>query len=153
MDFSGISLTDRTRHVFELAKEEVIRLKHEYFGAEHILLGLLDMSDGAACRAFDSVGVDRDAVRSQVEAMYPVGNASTERREVPYDQTGIAVLQNMAAEARRLGVTQISTGYLLLASLLSPQEPSYRALQNAGVNVPDVVKAIQADANDDDAGA
>jgi ATP-dependent Clp protease ATP-binding subunit ClpC len=136
--------------MFELAKDEADRLKHEYFGAEHILLGLLGMADGAASWALDVVGADRGLVRSHLEAMYPIGNASGESRELPYNAAGIALVQNSMAEARRSGVREVSTGHILLGGLMSPEDSPHRALVAAGVSVSQLVAALQANANDDE---
>lgn len=39
-------------------------------GAEHFVLAALGMSDGTACRAFQSVGADPDGFRSAIERQY-----------------------------------------------------------------------------------
>ena len=42
------NFTDRVRKVLSLAKEEAVRLLHDYVGTEHILLGLLHEGGGVA---------------------------------------------------------------------------------------------------------
>src|SRR6266566_3796467 len=42
--------TNRARHVVVLAQEEARRLKHNYIGTEHILLGLIREGDGVAAQ-------------------------------------------------------------------------------------------------------
>jgi ATP-dependent Clp protease ATP-binding subunit ClpA len=152
IDLSGLSFTSCARQVFALAKDEADRLKHEYFGSEHILLGLLGMADGGASRALDIVGVDRGLVRSQVEAMCPIGSGSGEGQELPYDAAGITLLQNSMAEARRSGVREVSTGHILLGALMNPEDPPCQALSAAGVSVSQLVAATQANVSDDEPG-
>ena len=42
------NFTDRVRKVLAMAREEAIRLQHDYVGTEHILLGLIREGDGVA---------------------------------------------------------------------------------------------------------
>ncbi len=58
--------TPRATRVFELAAEEAQKLKHNYVGTEHILLGLLKEKDGVAARVLRNLDVDIDKVRQEV---------------------------------------------------------------------------------------
>ena len=40
------NFTDRVRKVLAMARDEAIRLQHDYVGTEHILLGLLRRARG-----------------------------------------------------------------------------------------------------------
>ena len=42
-----LSLSDRSQQVMGLARDEALRLRHEYLGTEHILLGIVSESSGA----------------------------------------------------------------------------------------------------------
>ena len=44
------NFTDRVRKVLAMAREEAIRLQHDYVGTEHILLGLIREGEGVAAR-------------------------------------------------------------------------------------------------------
>ena len=58
--------TERARNVVVHAQGEARGLGHAYIGTEHLLLGLLRESSGVAGRALDRLGIERDAVRSDV---------------------------------------------------------------------------------------
>ncbi len=58
--------SDRARNVISLAQDEARALGHDYLGTEHLLLGLLRESDGAAAEALDSVGVTLAGARTEV---------------------------------------------------------------------------------------
>ena len=47
--------TDRARRVLERAQEEARRLKHNYVGTEHLLLGLVREGEGVAIAALKSL--------------------------------------------------------------------------------------------------
>ena len=45
---NGYNFTERVRKVLAMAREEAIRLQHDYVGTEHILLGLIREGEGVA---------------------------------------------------------------------------------------------------------
>jgi ATP-dependent Clp protease ATP-binding subunit ClpA len=65
--------TQPARNAVVHAQEEARDLRHGYIGTEHLLLGLLREPSGAAKRALDRLGIERDAVRSDVVRLVGVG--------------------------------------------------------------------------------
>jgi ATP-dependent Clp protease ATP-binding subunit ClpC len=61
-----IPFTPRVKKVLELALREALSLGHNYIGTEHILLGLVRESEGAAARILAEQKVDADRVRQEV---------------------------------------------------------------------------------------
>jgi ATP-dependent Clp protease ATP-binding subunit ClpC len=59
--------SEKARKVLSLAQEEAQRFNHNYIGTEHILLGLVKESDGAAARILISLSLELNKVRSAVE--------------------------------------------------------------------------------------
>ena len=64
-----IPFTPRAKRVLELALEEARQLGHNYIGTEHILLGLLKEGEGVAARVLDTLGCDKEKIRSAVIRM------------------------------------------------------------------------------------
>ena len=58
----------RAKKVLELALREAIRLRHNYIGPEHILLGILREGDGLAAKILTAAGLTLDDLRRQVLA-------------------------------------------------------------------------------------
>ncbi len=58
--------TQAAREVVVHAQEEARDLRHGYIGTEHLLLALLREPSSVAMRALDRLGIERDAVRSDV---------------------------------------------------------------------------------------
>src|SRR5690606_28284566 len=52
------NFTDRVRKVLAMAREEAIRLQHDYVGTEHILLGLIREGEGMAAAVLMNLNVD-----------------------------------------------------------------------------------------------
>jgi len=53
-----VPFTDRVREVMNLAEQEARRLKHEYVGTEHILLGLFKAQPGVGVTVLRNLGTD-----------------------------------------------------------------------------------------------
>jgi ATP-dependent Clp protease ATP-binding subunit ClpC len=59
--------TPRAQQVLVLARKEAERFKHNYVGAEHLLLGLIRLGEGVAVNVLQKMGFDLDKVRMEVE--------------------------------------------------------------------------------------
>ena len=61
-----IRFTPQAKTVLELSLREALQFGHRYIGTEHILLGLIQDSDGVAAQVLTGLGADLDGVRAQV---------------------------------------------------------------------------------------
>lgn len=61
-----VPFTPRAKRVLELSLSEAMQLKHNYIGAEHILLGLIREGKGVAARVLTARGADPSRVRQAV---------------------------------------------------------------------------------------
>jgi ATP-dependent Clp protease ATP-binding subunit ClpA len=61
-----IPFSPRAKKVLELSLREALRLKHNYIGTEHILLGLVREGEGLAALVLTKLGADLEAVRAKV---------------------------------------------------------------------------------------
>ena len=59
--------TDRAKRVIALAQQEAQRFNSEYFGTEHMLLGLIKEGQGVGANVLKNLGVDLARVRLEVE--------------------------------------------------------------------------------------
>ncbi|MGW4461944.1 Clp protease N-terminal domain-containing protein [Micromonospora sp. NPDC004704] len=62
-------LTAQSRQVVVAAQAERRRLRHDFVGTEHLLLGLLDDNNGPVAALLRDAGVDPDRVRAEVAGM------------------------------------------------------------------------------------
>jgi len=65
---NGYNFTERVRKVLALAREEAQRLRHEYVGTEHLLLGLMREGEGVAAAVLTNLNIDVDAAQILNEA-------------------------------------------------------------------------------------
>ncbi len=60
-----VGITPRAKHAIELAVDEARRLKHDYVGTEHLLLGLLQ-GEGIAAGVLENLGVKLEKARAEI---------------------------------------------------------------------------------------
>jgi ATP-dependent Clp protease ATP-binding subunit ClpC len=75
--------TARTNTVLELSLREATRLRHNYIGTEHIVLGLVCEGDGAAARILVQSGANLDALRQEVLRLLATGAAEADHAAEP----------------------------------------------------------------------
>ena len=77
--------TPRAKRVMEGAVEEAQTLGHNYIGTEHLLLSLLEETEGAATELLIGMGVDIDALQGEVldriDHPHPKGDGEPSRAE------------------------------------------------------------------------
>lgn len=61
-----LPFTPRMKRVMELASEEATKLRHNYIGTEHLLLGLIREPEGYAAIALRAVGLTDAIVRAEI---------------------------------------------------------------------------------------
>ncbi|MBC6453885.1 MAG: ATP-dependent Clp protease ATP-binding subunit [Hormoscilla sp. SP5CHS1] len=89
-----IPFTPRVKRIFESSLNEARQLGHNYIGTEHLLLGLIQDRDGVAAKVLQNMGVDPNAMRTQVirmlgeEAAVSVGGNSSNGKVPTLDEFG-----------------------------------------------------------------
>jgi ATP-dependent Clp protease ATP-binding subunit ClpC len=73
-----MSFTPRARRVLELSLREAMKYGHNFVGPEHLLLGILDESDGVAARALMNVGADLDRIRATIVQVLSTAHVGAE---------------------------------------------------------------------------
>ena len=75
---AGVPYTPRTKKVLDLAVREAARLRHNYVGTEHLLLGLVREGEGVAAQILvQGLGVDLPRVSATVLEMVEEAGAPT----------------------------------------------------------------------------
>jgi len=62
----SLPFTPRSKTVLEQAMNEAVRLKHNYIGTEHLLLGVIAENEGIAAQILINMGVKLDEAREEV---------------------------------------------------------------------------------------
>jgi ATP-dependent Clp protease ATP-binding subunit ClpC len=109
--------TERARKAIEYARDEAARLKHDYIGTEHLLLGLLRLGEGRAVEVLINIGIDLNELRQSVEDVVQPSGGTMAIGQLPLTARAKKLLEVSAQEARALRSKDIDTEHLLLAML------------------------------------
>jgi len=124
--------TQRARRVLSLAQEEAERLRCNYIGTEHLLLGLLREEGGVAGRVLRELGLEQRRVSDLVERMSGPG------QRTPFSKIDLApgtkrVLELAVDEARRMGHHYIGTEHILLGLVRQNEGIAIDVLRHFGI--------------------
>jgi len=127
--------TERARKVILLAKDEAKRVKHDYIGTEHMLLGLVKEGEGVAAAVLTSLGMDADNIRFEVEKLVQPGTAEATEADIPFTPRAKKVIEFAMDEARNLGHNYIGTEHLLLGLIREGESVAAQVLMNMGLDL------------------
>jgi ATP-dependent Clp protease ATP-binding subunit ClpC len=127
--------TERAKKVINpLAKEEARRLNHNFIGTEHLLLGLIREGGGVAVAVLESLGIDLESVRVEVENLTTPSSDTLTIGDPQFTPSAKKVLELAAEESQKLGHNYIGTEHLLLGIIQEGEGVAARALDNLGVS-------------------
>ena len=133
--------TDRARRVIVLAQEEARLLNHNYIGTEHILLGLISEGEGVAAKALESMGIQLDDVRREVEEIIGHGNQPP-TGHIPFTPRAKKVLELSLREGLQMGHKYIGTEFLLLGLIREGEGVAAQVLTKLGADLPRVRQTV-----------
>ena len=123
--------TQRARRVLSLAHQEAERLRHNYIGTEHLLLGLIREEGGVAGRVLRELGLENNRVQEIVERLTETGQFRGGKLDLsPGTQQ---VLEYAVEEARRMGHHYIGTEHLLLGLVRHGEGIAMDVLRKLGI--------------------
>jgi ATP-dependent Clp protease ATP-binding subunit ClpC len=125
--------TERAQKAILLAQEEAKRLKHNYVGTEHILLGLLAESEGIAAKALNQAGVTLEDARNEVIRI--VGEGNFEVDIMGFTPRTKRIFELSFLQARNLGHNYVGTEHILLGLLEENEGVAIAVLINLGVDI------------------
>ena len=131
------NFTDRVRKVLAMAREEAIRLQHDYVGTEHILLGVVREGEGVAATVLANLTADLDELNRLIEENVQEGKGASTVGELPYTSRAKKVLEYAMAEARELNHSYVGTEHLLLGLFREEKGLAAKVLGGLGIGLDD----------------
>ena len=125
--------TEKAQKVLMLAQEEALKLKHNYIGTEHLLLGLIKEGEGVAAQILVKKGADIEDIRQKVINAVGVGNEPV-KQVIGYTARTKNVIETSVGEARALGHNYVGTEHLLLALLKERDGIAAQILKVIGIS-------------------
>ena len=140
------NFTPRAQQVLDGAKKEALRFGHDYIGTEHLLLGLIRLGQGVAVAVLQSMNVDLDSVRMEVEKLTTASDDTIQEGDLPTTPRVKKVVQFASEEAKQLNYNYIGTEHLLLGLLREGEGAAAKILQKLEIDVDrvreEVLKAL-----------
>jgi ATP-dependent Clp protease ATP-binding subunit ClpC len=130
-----IPFTPRATQALALARKEAERLRHDFAGPEHVLLGLIRLGQGVAVNMLTGLRVDLEVVRSQIEAGAPTGTREEAAGPIDFAPKVKRVLELADEERKALKHTYLGTEHLLLGLLRDGDDVAGNVFKGLGVNL------------------
>jgi len=123
--------TQRARRVLSLAHQEAERMRQNYIGTEHLLMGLIREEGGVAGRVLRELGLEADRVQEIVERL--TGTGTYQGGKLDLSPGTQQVLEYAVEEARRMGHHYIGTEHILLGLIRLGEGVALDVLRKLGV--------------------
>ncbi|MBI1919405.1 hypothetical protein HYS29_02425 [Candidatus Microgenomates bacterium] len=127
--------TQSAKGVLDRAKEEALRLNHNYIGTEHLLAGIARAGEDDLARiALNNLGIELNKVRSAIEFIvgrYPNPMVG----EINFTPRAGKVLELAVDEADRLKSPEVKPVHLLLGIVREGEGIAAGVLESLGVNL------------------
>jgi ATP-dependent Clp protease ATP-binding subunit ClpC len=130
---NGYNFTQRLRKCLAMAREEAVRLHHDYVGTEHLLLALLREGDGIALVVIDNLSASGATIRDRVLKRLAAGTSHAS--DLPYTNRAKKVLELSMSEARALHHSYVGTEHLLLGLIGEGQGIAAEVLVSLGLTL------------------
>lgn len=132
--------TERAQKAILLAQEEAKRLRHNYVGTEHILLGLIAEKEGIAAKVLANAGVDLEKAREEV--VKAVGQGSYDVDIMGFTPRTKRIFELSFLQARNLGHNYVGTEHILLGLLEENEGVAVVVLKKLGVDIAGLKEGI-----------
>ncbi|MCK5536112.1 MAG: ATP-dependent Clp protease ATP-binding subunit, partial [Bacteroidales bacterium] len=111
--------SQRINDILAYSREEAVRLGNQYIAPEHLFLGILREGEGLTMDIFDSMGVDFERIREEIEHKLGISEMSKieDINSIPLLQTTERALKLIYLEVRAFHDDFADTEHLMLAIL------------------------------------
>ena len=113
-------LTEHAKNVIKAGSDEAMRLRSDFFGVEHLFLGILREKECKAMQILSDFNIDPQSIKKEIEHTFQkqnVLNTINQDRDVPLLKQTERVIKLSFLEATDIGVEEIGTEHFLAAIL------------------------------------
>ena len=137
------NFSSRVQMVIQYARDEALRLGHDYIGTEHLLLGLIREGEGVAVEILHALGCDLEEIRSALEDAGRIAGDTMTVGNIPFTKRAEKILKNAYMEAEHNKSDIIGTEHLLLALVKEKEGLAAQILKSFGVTYEAVVEELE----------
>jgi ATP-dependent Clp protease ATP-binding subunit ClpC len=137
-----LNFTPRSQQVLVLARQAADRMRNNYVGTEHLLIGLIELGQGIAVNVLKKLGVTLETVREKVrEQVVDLSSQDDDSKaliyaeSIPFTPRVKKVLLMAANEARALQHPYIGTEHVLLGILKEGEGLAAKVLNGLGIGI------------------
>jgi predicted dehydrogenase len=128
------NFTPRAQQVLSYAANEAARLRHNFIGTEHVLLGITKLGQGTGATVLKHLGLNLDLVSAEIEKHLFKGPEQTAPIKPVYTPRVRKIFVLAAEQAKALNHTYIDTEHILLGLLQEGDGVAARVLKKLGVD-------------------
>ncbi|MBI5867249.1 MAG: ATP-dependent Clp protease ATP-binding subunit [candidate division Zixibacteria bacterium] len=137
------TFSELARKAIEYARDEAARLRHDYIGTEHLLLGLIRLGEGMAIDIISNIGLDLNELKASVEEVVQPSGGTMTMGQLPLTARAKKTLEVAGQEARALKSKEIDTEHLLLALLKDEEGVAAQVLSMYDVDYKDAYEELK----------
>lgn len=127
--------TNRAQEVIGEAKKAAAQLEQNYIGTEHLLLGLVRVSDSVASKLLQEQGVTEERLEELISSLItPTGSVSVCEPD-GFSPEAYRVIQSSYLEAKRFHSSLVGTEHILISMLKSFDCAGTKLLNTMKVNI------------------
>jgi len=135
--------TELARKAIEYARDEAARLRHDYIGTEHLLLGLIRLGDGRAIEIITNLGLEPQDLKASIEEVVQPSGGTMTMGQVPLTARAKKTLEVSGQEARALKSKDIDTEHILLALLKDEEGVAAQVLSMYEIDYKEVYEELK----------
>ncbi len=135
--------TESARKAIEYARDEAARLRHDYIGTEHLLLGLIRLGEGNAVEAIINLGLDLNDLKTSIEEVVQPSGGTMTMGQLPLTARAKKTLEISGQEARALKSKDIDTEHILLALLKDEEGVAAQVLSTYDIDYKEAYEELK----------
>ena len=135
--------TESARKAIEYARDEATRLRHDYIGTEHLLLGLIRLGEGRAVDVIQNLGVDLADLKGSIEEVVQPSGGTMTMGQLPLTARAKKTLEVSGQEARALKSKDIDTEHIMLALLKDEEGVAAQVLSTYEVDYKEAYEELK----------
>jgi len=135
--------TEAARKAIEYARDEAARLKHDYIGTEHLLLGLIRLGEGKAVDIITNLGMDLSDLKASIEEVVQPSGGTMTMGQLPLTARAKKTLEVSGQEARALKSKDIDTEHILLALLKDEEGVAAQVLSTYDIDYKEAYEELK----------
>lgn len=139
--------TQRVSDIIMYSKEEANRLRNNYIGPEHLLLGLIREGEGKAIEILFNLQINLQDIKNQLEAIVKnnAENDTTYDENISFNDKASKVLKLCILEAKLLRNIAADSEHILLAIMKVKDNAAFHVLESNGVTYEKIKLTLQPD--------